>query len=81
MRPDDYRELRQLVRVDARMRIRHRSACEGKHRFESYNEAKRTLSWNLRKKAKPYHCVECNGFHIGNIVNNRRKRVAIARFA
>ena len=81
MKPEDWNELRNLVRYDARQRIRERSACEGKHRFNTFTEAQRTMRRELRRVARPYHCTDCGGFHIGGLVNGRRHRVAQERFA
>ena len=76
MKPDEYAELRNLVRYDARRREFTASSCSGKHRFESFTQADRTIRRDLRKAARAYHCCECGGYHVGGIANFRRKRLA-----
>lgn len=75
MKPADYIELRALVRYDARQRVFRLSACEGKHRFDSFTAAQRTMRSELRRVAHVYHCKACHGFHIGNRENTRRGRI------
>jgi len=76
MKPDDYAELRNLVRYDARRREFTASSCSGKHRFESFTQADRTIRRDLRKQARAYHCSDCHGYHVGGVANYRRKRLA-----
>lgn len=75
MNTEDWKELRILIRHDARQRTFKSSSCIGKHRFESFKQAQDTLSFRLRKQAKVYHCRECGGFHIGNVLGTRRSRL------
>lgn len=79
MKPDDYAELRNLVRYDARRREFTASSCSGKHRFESFTQADRTIRRDLRKQARAYHCNDCKFFHVGGIINGRRSRLARER--
>lgn len=75
MKREDFHELCQLIRVDSRQRVKEMSECRDKHRFGSFEQAKRTMSRDLQKVAKPYHCKTCGGFHVGNVVGTRRKRL------
>jgi hypothetical protein len=72
---EDFHELCQLIRVDARVRVRRESECSGKHPFGSFEAAKKTMSRELAKVAKPYHCKGCGKYHIGNVVGQRRGRL------
>jgi hypothetical protein len=72
---EDFFELRFLVRADARVRVRHETECRGKHPFGSFEAAKRTMSRDLAKVAKPYHCKGCGKYHIGNVLGQRRGRL------
>lgn len=75
MKPADFNELCALIRVDFRARVRQESDCTGKHKFGSYDAALKTMRRDLFKVARPYHCRCCGGYHIGNIVGMRQKRL------
>lgn len=63
----------------ARAREKYEIAqCNGKHRFDSFNQAASTLvGRELRHKAEPYRCGVCHAWHIGGIF--RQKRLTFLR--
>jgi hypothetical protein len=71
---EDFHELCQLIRSDARVRVRRDSECSGKHPFGSFEAAKKTMSRELLKVAKPYHCRSCGKYHIGSVVGQLKIR-------
>jgi hypothetical protein len=83
VRREEFFELRTLVQEDAvarRMEERRRvSECEGKHRFDSFGSAQRTIRIDLRKVTNVYHCTVCRGYHIGSVAGHRRKRLKAQR--
>lgn len=79
MNPRDFHELRNLAHLDARKRAYRDTACSGKHTFDSFDAARRTMNRDLLKVARPYHCGSCGGFHIGSIATRRGKRMAAVR--
>lgn len=72
-------ELRRLGHLEAKRREFHQTACQGKHKFESYTEAQNTIRSDLRHKVNVYHCTACKGYHIGNNSGTRKKRLLIKR--
>lgn len=80
MKPEEFTELKRLVQYDAASRgakvTRELSDCRGKHRFESFAAAARTLRRkDLRHEAQPFHCRVCGGYHIGSVIMTRQKRL------
>ena len=50
--------------------------CEGKTRYTTYSEAERCAKLTRRMtddRLVPYHCKHCNGFHIGNSYNMKKR--------
>lgn len=79
MTNEEFSELRRLVRHDANIRAskdRARQAmCDGKHRFETFGQARSTL----RRKdvtMTVYHCPRCNGYHVGDGANKEKRSKA-----
>lgn len=60
-------------------KIRRISECDGKDKFQSYTQARATVSEKLRHKVEAYHCVTCGGWHIGGTMTARHKRLSVKR--
>lgn len=80
----DFRELCWLVHEDARKRARedHRikaaAACEGKDKFQSFEQADKTIGHRLRQFSHAYRCTVCQSWHIGGRRIDRHKRLELA---
>lgn len=76
MNGSEFHELRLLAQSDARQRTRREVECSGKHAFESFAAADRTIRRDLRKAARAYHCGSCHAYHVGGIAQKRHYRIA-----
>lgn len=77
MSPKEFDELKRLVHSDKVQRERLAAHCWGKHPFDSFATAEKTISARLRGLVLPYHCVGCGAWHIGGI--SRPRRLAIEK--
>lgn len=77
MRPEDFYELRYLAQKDSKERTMVHSMCEGKRRFDTKSEADRIIRQG--KPISSYHCMVCNGWHVGAISVKRQKRLLLKR--
>lgn len=82
MNKPEFFELKYLVHRDAMLKRKARRKsiqCDGKHRFDSFGEAQKTMRPELRKVAHVFHCDMCHGYHIGNSATHRVRRLANKR--
>lgn len=81
MRPDDFQELCDLIRMDARKKTMVRSMCAGKQCFETKTLADRTIRRTARTKRAfmSYHCRVCGGWHVGGAQTSRENRLVKMR--
>lgn len=77
MNSPDFFELRYLIQQASRKRTLVKSMCEGKERFDSKAAADRTV--RRGKPIRPYHCLVCNGWHVGSMQNAREQRLVQKR--
>ena len=76
MPPDDLEWLGRLARLDKKQRQFQQIHCGGKHKFNDYDTANQTVQrGRLQKKVHVYHCMNCHGWHVGNLVASREKRL------
>lgn len=59
------------------MSTQHITGCTGKIRFQSFFIARKSArKLNQRSRGahtEPYHCAHCNGFHVGENRDYKRK--------
>jgi hypothetical protein len=81
MTEEEVRELRYLVHWYRRMQRwaeeswRQKSQCEGKHGFETHNQASRSISPRLKRYTHAYRCPHCSLWHIGSRATGHEHRL------
>lgn len=76
MTEDDEELLKLLVVWDYHRQIGNREKCQGKHQYESYTQAKKTLHHSrLKHLAHAYHCHHCGYWHVGGLTGTREHRL------
>lgn len=58
------------------------SDCAGKERFTSYALAEAVVKRRTHQRLRPYHCQNCNGYHVGyqnSMDRKNRNKVRRAR--
>ena len=58
---------------------RRLSQCEGKDKFENFDQALQGVSNKLWHLVRPYHCQVCDKYHVGSIETQRLKRISLAK--
>ena len=61
------------------MNVRRLSGCDGKHRFTSFNRARRIAhrqAQNTGGKYEAYACPDCGGFHVGTHLGRGSESIA-----
>lgn len=69
MTPAEERELRWLVKKDARQRLTH---CYGKRRYTSKAAAVKNSLFERHHTTQPYRCRCCGQWHRGSTIRPRR---------
>lgn len=54
---------------------RKKSACEGKDRFATNNQARKAISPRLSRFAHTYQCSICHQWHVGGLRASRDQRI------
>lgn len=68
MTPADERELRRLIRIDARLRLTH---CFGKRKYTSKAAAVRNTLYERHHTTEAYRCRCCGRWHRGSSIRPR----------
>ncbi|HEX6992353.1 MAG TPA: hypothetical protein VF151_10725 [Gemmatimonadales bacterium] len=84
MDESDLEELRWLIHRAMHTEHHARHSCEGKRRFETFAMAANIAQARRGPKGenaarRPYHCLICKGWHIGNTRLERQIRLDVNR--
>lgn len=72
--PAEFAELRYLVKREAERMAREDARCNGKQKFPTPADARRSIRPRVETIVNVYRCNFCGSFHVGGVDRVRRLR-------